>query len=99
MATKDSSIVVNHLKMTFDGEEDVALACIYLNYTETVTTAAIVPNLLKQLLERSPTLSKETRELYKQCYEKREAPASINEVFQLLHLETSRTWSFFIVLD
>jgi hypothetical protein len=90
---------VDHLQKTFDGAEDVGLACVYFNYTETVTTAAIVPNLLKQLLERSPALSQETRQLYKQCYEKREAPASITEIFQLLHIETSRISSFFIVLD
>ena len=99
LVSNDSSIVVDHLQKTFDGAEDVALACVYFNYTETVTTAAIVPNLLKQLLERSPTLSQETRELYKECYEKREAPASINEIFQLLHIEMSRISSFFIVLD
>jgi hypothetical protein len=90
---------VDHLQKTFDGAEDVALACVYFNYTETVTAAAIVSNLLKQLLERKPTLSQEAGELYKECYEKRETPASINEIFQLLHIEASRISSFFIVLD
>jgi hypothetical protein len=99
IVSKDSSIVVDHLQKTFDGAEDVALACVYFNYPEMITTAAIVPNLLKQLLERSPTLSQEARELYEECYEKREAPASINEILQLLHIETSRISSFFIVLD
>ena len=90
---------MDHLEKTFDGAEDVALACVYFNYAETVTATAIVPNLLKQLLERIPALSQETMDLYKQCYEKREARASIKEAFQLLCIEASRISSFFIILD
>lgn len=79
--------------------DDVALACVLFNCNETVTTAAIVPNFLKALLEQIRTLSEETMKLYRQCYEEKEAQASLKEILQLLNIKAGRISSFLIVLD
>jgi hypothetical protein len=87
------------LQKTFEGADDVGLACVYFNYKESITTPAIIPNILKQLLERTPTISQETMDLYAQCHDKREAQPSLKEVLQLLNKEMSRVSSLFVVLD
>jgi arsenate reductase-like glutaredoxin family protein len=87
------------LRKTFDGVDDVGLACVYFNYKEAIPTAAIIPNILKQLLERTSTLSQATKDLYAQCHEKRDTKPSLQDVLQLLNAEMSRISSLFIVLD
>jgi arsenate reductase-like glutaredoxin family protein len=91
--------VVEHLQKTFDGADDVGLACVYFNYKESIPTAAIIPNILKQVLERSPTISQETMDLYAQFHDKRETRSSLKEILQLLNKEMSRISSLFVVLD
>ena len=94
-----SSIVVQHLQQTFDGADDVGLACVYFNYKESVPTTAIIPNILKQLLERTPTISQETMDLYEKFHGKRDTQPNLKDVLQLLNKEMNRISSFFVVLD
>jgi hypothetical protein len=54
---------------------------------------------VKQLLQRSPAISQDAKDLYAQCHEKRETQPSLKEVLQLLNTEMGRVSSLFIVLD
>ena len=94
-----SSIAFEHLRKTFEGVDDVAIACFYLNWQESRTTTDIIANLLKQLLERNPTLAKEIKDLYEQYQERRETRLSSKDISQLFHREASQISSFFIILD
>jgi hypothetical protein len=99
-ATKSlSSIAFEHLRKTFEGVDDVAIACFYLNWQESRTTTDILANLLKQLLERNPTLAKEIKDLYEQYQGRRETRLSSKDISQLFHREASQISSFFIILD
>jgi hypothetical protein len=93
-----SSIVIEHLEKKFKGEENVALACVYFNYKEITTTRDIFANLLKQLWEQNPNLSKGARELY-QLHQKRETEPNVKELSPLLRIESCRVSAFFIVFD
>jgi hypothetical protein len=100
MATKFlSSITFEHLRKAFEGVDDVAIACFYLNWQESRTTTDIIANLLKQLLERNPTLSKEITDLYEQYQGRRETKLSSKDICQLFHREASQISSFFIIID
>ena len=79
--------------------DNIAIACVYFNWQESRTTADIVANLLKQLLERNATLPKEIKDCYDQCQKRRETSLSAKDVLQLLHLEASKISRVFIVLD
>jgi hypothetical protein len=94
-----SSIAFEHLRKTFEGVDDVAIACFYLNWQESRTTTDIIANLLKQLLERNPTLAKEIKDLYEQYQGRRETKLSSKDISQLFHREASQTSTFFIILD
>jgi hypothetical protein len=94
-----SSIAFDHLRKKFEGVDDVAVACVYFNWQESRTTTDIIANLLKQLLERNPALSKEIKDHYDQCQEKRETRLHAKDILQLLQLEASKVSRFLIVLD
>jgi hypothetical protein len=99
-ATKSSSsIAFDHLRKTFEGVDDVAIACIYLNWQKSRTTTDIMANLLKQLLERKPTLAKEIRDLYQEYQERRETRLTSKDISRILQREASQVSSFFIILD
>lgn len=94
-----SSIAFEHLWKKFEGVDDVAIACVYFNWQESRTTTDIVANLLKQLLERNPTLPEEIKDRYDQYQKRRETWLSAKDILQLLQLEASKISSFFIFLD
>lgn len=56
-------------------------------------------NLLKQLLERNPTLAKEIKDVYEQYQGRRETRLSSKDISQLFYREASQVSSFFIILD
>jgi len=79
--------------------DNIAIACVYFNWQESRTTADIVANVLKQLLERNDTLTKEIKDRYDQFQERRETSLGAKDIVQLLHLEASKISRVFIVLD
>jgi len=99
-ATKfSSSIAFEHLRKTFEGADDVAIACIYLNWQESRTTTEIMASLLKQLLERKPALEKEIKDLYEEYQGRRETSLTSKDISRILQREASQVSSFFIILD
>jgi hypothetical protein len=85
------------LQKTFEGVNDVGLACIYFNYKTPTTLKETIANVLKQLLERT-TLSDDVEKLYK-AHQQRDTQPSLPEVTELLRIESSRLSSVFIVVD
>ena len=86
------------MRKRFQGINDVAIACVYFNWQESRTTTDIFANLLKQLLERNPTLAKEIKDHYDQC-QQRETSLNAKDILQLFQLEASKISRVFIVLD
>lgn len=56
-------------------------------------------NLLKQLLERKPALSKEIKDIYQEYQGRRETRLTSKDISQLFQREASQVSSFFIILD
>ena len=94
-----SSIAFEHLRKTFEGVDDVAIACFYLNWQESRTTTHIMANLLKQLLKRKAALAKEIRDLYQEYQGKRETKLTSKDISRIFQHEASQVSSFFIILD
>jgi hypothetical protein len=87
-----------HLKATFDGVDDVALACLYFNYQKPSTPTEIIANVLKQVLEGNINIPPEVESLY-ESHEPRKTRPNINEFIRLLATESARYTSCFVVLD
>jgi arsenate reductase-like glutaredoxin family protein len=86
------------LESTFEDVDDVGLACIYFNYKSRTTPKETIANILKQLLERTLTLSDDVEKFYR-AHQKRDTQPTLPELSNLLRLESSRLSSVFIVVD
>jgi hypothetical protein len=93
-----SSIAFDYLQSTFEGVDDVGLVCIYFNYKAPTTPKETIANILKQLLERTLTLSDDVEKFYT-VHQKRDTQPTLPELSALLRLESSRLSSVFIVVD
>jgi hypothetical protein len=86
------------LQKTFEGVDDVGLACIYFNYKEPTTPKEIIANVLKQLLERTLTLSDDFEKFYT-AHQLRDTGPNLSELSELLRIESGRLSSVFILVD
>ncbi|KAJ7288474.1 ankyrin repeat-containing domain protein [Mycena rebaudengoi] len=94
-----SSIVTDHLRMSFARNENIGVACLYLNHKE--SDAQSPPNLLAsvwwQLIVDQPVGS-QVHTLYRHHHDRRTRP-SLDEVHELLRLAVARYSKVYIVVD
>jgi len=92
----DSSIVVENLQMKFEGIDDVAVPFVYFSYNdpEAITSTDIIPNLLKQLWERTLNMSEEAQKLYS-SHQRMGTKPNIKALSQVLRTECDRVSTFF----
>jgi hypothetical protein len=98
VADPGSSIAFDYLQKTFESVDDVGLACIYFNYKTPTTPKETIANVLKQVLERTLTLSGDVENFYI-AHQQRDTQATLPELSDLLRRESGRLSSVFIVVD
>lgn len=93
-----SSVVIDYLHKRCSQNNETVVACIYFQYKDKLSPAAILCSLLKQLVQEQLSLSNELHDLY--CkHEKRQTKLGVKEASNLLTLETTQISKFFVVLD
>ncbi|KAJ7152700.1 ankyrin repeat-containing domain protein [Mycena crocata] len=93
-----ASIVVDHLRNRFQGE-DIGVACIYLNHKETETQSP--PNLLASLWRQlvfDKFISPAVKVLHAEHHEKRTRP-TINDILTQLSFTTAEYSKVYVVID
>lgn len=93
-----SSIVINYLQRKFLSSDDIGIACIYFNHKENISPPDILGSLLKHLVQRKTTISKEIRDLY-QKHLARETRPTFTELSEILQRECRNLSTFYVVVD
>jgi hypothetical protein len=83
----------------FAYDDDVAIACVYFDHKKDYQSAAILRNILKQLIQhRESQVSDDVRQLYKRFAGKERQPP-LSEISETLGHEISHFSKMFVVLD
>ncbi|KAJ7444764.1 hypothetical protein B0H11DRAFT_1619499, partial [Mycena galericulata] len=93
------SMVVDHLSAAFRNNEDIGVACIYLNHKDvnSQTPSRLLAGLWRQLV-LDKDIGSIAEDLYKQHQEKGTAP-SLEETVNVLHSSLKEFSKVFIIID
>ena len=95
-----SSIVVDHLNVTFGNDASVGIAYIYCSYQEQQEQKPedLLSSLLKQLAQEQPVMLTNVEHLFKR-HETKQTRPSFDEIIQTLHSTIQLYSRAFIVID
>jgi Cdc6-like AAA superfamily ATPase len=95
-----TSVIIQHLCNMFRHDSTIGIAYLYCNFRQQNEQHVIdlILNLLKQLIQRQPTMPQSVRKLYYEHKRERTRP-SINEVLTVLHSITSTYSRIFFIVD
>lgn len=98
--TMITSIIVEHLQTKFRNDPNIAIAYLYCNFRRQQEQKPIdlLASLLKQLIQRRPSIPENVTSLYKHHYNERSRP-SFNEISKVLHSIVTNYSRAFIIID
>ena len=98
--TMITSIIVEHLQTKFRNDPNIAIAYLYCNFRRQQEQKPIdlLASLLKQLIQRRPSVPENVTSLYKHHYNERSRP-SFNEISKVLHSIVTNYSRAFIIID
>jgi Cdc6-like AAA superfamily ATPase len=98
--TMMSSIVVDHLRKAFGGNDRIGIACLFCSYMRLTEqrSADLLTSLLKQLVQELPSLPEVVEILYKE-HMKRNTRPSFGELSDVLQSVVGSYSRIFFVID
>jgi Cdc6-like AAA superfamily ATPase len=98
--TMITSIVVDHLCIKFRNDTTVAIAYLYCNFQrqQEQKPTDLLASILKQLIQRQPSVPEKVMSLYKHHYDERTRP-SFDEISKVLHSIVYNYSKTFIIID
>jgi Cdc6-like AAA superfamily ATPase len=98
--TMITSIVVDHLCVKFRNDTTVAIAYLYCNFQrqQEQKPTDLLASILKQLIQRQPSVPEKVMSLYKHHYDERTRP-SFDEISKVLHSIVYNYSKTFIIID
>lgn len=95
-----TSIVVRHLHRIFQNDRSVGIAYLYCNFQrqQEQKPADLIASLLKQLIQRQPSVLKVVKSLYNQ-HKPRQTRPSLDELRNTLHQVAANYQKTFIIID
>jgi Cdc6-like AAA superfamily ATPase len=98
--TMITSIVVDHLCIKFRNDTTVAIAYLYCGFQcqQEQKPTDLLASILKQLIQRQPSVPEKVMSLYKHHYDERTRP-SFDEISKVLHSIVYNYSKTFIIID
>jgi Cdc6-like AAA superfamily ATPase len=95
-----TSIVVEYLSTKFQNDTTVGITYLYCNFQrqQDQKPEDLIASILKQLIQRQPSVPENIISLYKHNYDKRTRP-SFDEISKALHSTVSNYSRAFIIID
>jgi len=94
------SIIIEHLQTKFQNDPGIGIAYLYCNFRrqQEQKPANFLASLLKQLIQRRPSLPEDVTSLYRRHNDERTRP-SFNEISRVLHSVVADYSKTFIIID
>jgi len=96
--TMITSIVIDHLWTIFQNNTSIGIAYLYCNYQRQQKPADLLMSLLKQLVQRKPSIPEDVKDLYK-CHKDERTRPSLDEISQALQSVVPDYSRAFIIVD
>lgn len=93
-----SSIIINHLEQIFPNQEEIGIAYLFCNYRQQHTLVELYSTLLRQAVQRKPSIPESIRSFYKNYLSKWSRPSE-DEVFGEFQSILSSCTRAFIIID
>ncbi|OBT43608.1 hypothetical protein VE00_07037 [Pseudogymnoascus sp. WSF 3629] len=93
-----SSIIINHLEQVFPNQDEIGIAYLFCNYRQQHTLVELYSALLRQAVQRKPSIPESIRSFY-QNYSLKGSRPSEDEVFGELRSVLSSCTRAFVIID
>ncbi|KAJ5169014.1 ankyrin [Penicillium canariense] len=93
-----ASTIIDHLEHSFSNQDNVGVAYYFCDYRQEQTLLGIYSAILRQLLQRQPSIPEHVSSLYKKLTQQDSRPSK-DEVFEALQVTISKYNRTFIILD
>lgn len=93
-----SSIIIDHLEQVFPNQDEIGIAYLFCNYRQQHTLVELYSALLRQAVQRKPSIPESIRSFY-QNYSLKGSRPSEDEVFGELRSVLSSCTRAFVIID